>query len=133
MSVAATASTVSTYDGTWQQPLSYGQYNIAKAGSVLPVKIRVSCNAASLTTLAPTIQLITGDVDGITDSGTNYVATTSASAANTTGVMRLASPFYIYNLQVPTGYPTGTRFTIRVHPFGDSDPVDGMYILIQTK
>jgi len=29
--------------------------------------------------------------------------------------------------------PSGTQFTIRVRPFADSDPVDGMYVLIQVK
>lgn len=47
-SFAATANTVSAYDGAWQPPLYYGQYNVAKAGSVIPVKILVGCNNTSL-------------------------------------------------------------------------------------
>ena len=109
-----------------------GQYNVAKVGSVIPVKITLGCNGTPLTGLAPTIQLIQGDVDGTTDTGTNDVTTTSVSSADTTGIMRFAAPQYIYNLQVPSA-PSGTQFTIRVRPFGDSDPADGMYVLIKIK
>jgi hypothetical protein len=129
---ASLASTVSANDGAWQPPLYFGQYNVAKAGSVIPVKITVGCNGAPLTGLAPSIQLIKGDVDGTMDTGTNYVTTTSASSADTSGIMRYAAPQYIYNLQVPSA-PSGTQFTIRVRPFGDSDPADGMYVLIKIK
>jgi hypothetical protein len=129
----AASSSVATYTGAFQPPLTVGQVNVVKAGSVIPVKILVDCNGASLTTLAPAIQLIKGDVDGVTDTGATTVATTSASAADTTGVMRPAGPQYLYNLQVPTGYPSGTQFTIRIRPFGDGDPANGMSALIQTK
>ena len=129
---ASLTSTVSANDGAWQPPLYYGQYNVAKAGSVIPVKITVGCNGVPLMGLAPTIQLIQGDVDGTTDNGTNYVTTTSVSSADTTGIMRSADSQYIYNLRVPSA-PSGTPFTIRVRPFGDSDPADGMYVLIKVK
>jgi hypothetical protein len=129
---ASLTSTVSAYDGAWQPPLYFGQYNVAKAGSVIPVKITVGCNGAPLTGLSPTIQLIQGDVDGTTDTGTNYVATTSVSSADTTGIMRYAAPQYIYNQQVPSA-ASGTLFTIRVRPFGNNDAADGMYILIKIK
>lgn len=129
---ASLTSTVSASDGPWQPPLYYGQYNVAKAGSVIPVKITVGCNGAPLTGLAPTIQLIQGDVDGTTDTGTNDVTTTSVSSADTTGIMRYAAPQYIYNLQVPSA-PSGTLFTIRVRPFSNSDTADGMYVLIKIK
>jgi N-acetylneuraminic acid mutarotase len=129
---ASLPTAVSAYDGTWQPPLNYGQVNVAKAGSVIPVKVTVGCNGASLAGLSPAIQLISGDVDGTTDTGTNYVATISAAAADTTGVMRDAGSGYIYNLRVPSA-PSGRQFTIRVRPFGDSDAADGMYILIQVK
>ena len=129
---ASLASKVSASDGAWQPPLYSGQYNVAKVGSVIPVKITLGCNGTPLTGLAPTIQLIQGDVDGTTDTGTNDVTTTSVSSADTTGIMRFAAPQYIYNLQVPSA-PSGTQFTIRVRPFGDSDPADGMYVLIKIK
>jgi hypothetical protein len=132
-STPTTANTVTSYDGAWQPPLYDGKHNVVTAGRVIPVKIGVSCNNTYLTTLAPTIQLIQGDVDSMTDSQTTPITTTSASAANTTGMMRLASPYYIYNLQVPTGYRSGTLFTIRVRPFGDGDPLDSMYVLIKTR
>ena len=52
-STPVVTNTVSVYNGAWQPPLSYGQYNVAAAGSVIPVKIGVSCNTTALTTLAP--------------------------------------------------------------------------------
>jgi hypothetical protein len=59
------------------------------------------------------------------------VETLSVSAADTTGVMRAADTFYLYNLQVPSNATAGTLYTIRVRPFGDSVPSAASYIVLK--
>jgi hypothetical protein len=132
VSASATSSAVSAYDGHYLAPINEGVYNLVQKGSVVPVKISVGCNGVALRGLSPAIQLLNGDIDPDTDPGDSSlnVATTSVSAADTTGVMRAIDGGYIYNLSVPAG-SAGTLYTVRVRPFGASG--GAMYVVLKIR
>jgi hypothetical protein len=68
-----------------------------------------------------------------TEVGTDAVETLSAATADTNGVMRQAGDgSYIYNLMAPNVTKT-ELYTIRVRPFGDSNPSAAMYIVIEVR
>ena len=134
VSEPATTSTITAYEGHYQQPLDEGAYNLVQAGRVVPVKVTVGCAADSLTDLKPTIQLLKGDKSDGTETYSDLVETYSVSAADTTGVMRPADSFYIYNLRVPQNAKAGELFTIRVRPFGDEDAsAGGLYVVLKIR
>jgi hypothetical protein len=111
------STTVSgNYQAHFQEPLNEGVNNAVQKGRVVPVKVTVTCNGVAMTGLSPAIQLLTGDQTTGVESVTDYVDTTSASGADTTGVMRASGSSYIYNLQVPSTAAAGALFTIRVRP-----------------
>ena len=117
----AAADTLGTYTATFKAPLKDGYKNIAKLGSVIPVKIQVlDCHGAPVTDRTLTIRLIKGDTTDEAEAGAVVVDATSVSAADTDNVMRLADGFYIYNLATK-GLATGTPFTILVK--------DGSYLV----
>jgi hypothetical protein len=92
---------------------------------LLSVKVTVGCGAEDMASLRPSIQLLKGNQSDGTGTISENVETYSVSAADTTGVMRPADGFYIYNLRVPEGAQAGELFTIRVRPFGDDNPGAG--------
>jgi PKD repeat protein len=134
VSEPVTASTITAYEGHYQQPLDEGAYNLVQAGRVVPVKVTVGCAADSLTDLKPSIQLLKGDKSDGTETYSDIVETYSVSAADTTGIMRPADSFYIYNLRVPANASAGDLFTIRVRPFGDYDAsAGGLYVVLKIR
>jgi uncharacterized repeat protein (TIGR02543 family) len=91
-----------------------------KNGQVLPVKVRIAdCNGNPITGLAPTIALKKGDLtDGVNDDSTVTVTPDSVSGADTSGVMRAADGYYIYNMKVslPNADLGITPYTIIITP-----------------
>lgn len=130
---APATTTVAVYEAHFREPLNEGVYNTVQKGRVVPVKIVVGCNGATLTGLSPAIQLLKGDATAGSEAGTDPVETLSVSAADTTGFMRAVDGGYIYNLQVPSNATSGQVYTIRVRPFGDSNPAASMYIALKIK
>jgi hypothetical protein len=120
ISAEATSDAVAVVDAQLAEPLRAG-YNLVQSGRVVPIRVEIGCDGVSVGGLSPSIQLLSGDVDPATDAGdpSQSVATTDASGADTTSVMRLADGAYLYNLRVPSA-PADTLFTVRVRPFGDS-------------
>jgi hypothetical protein len=96
-----------------------------QVGRVVPVTVGVGCGAEHMAGLRVSIQLLKGDHTDGTETGSENVVTNRVSAADTTGVMRPADGFYIYNLRVPESAQVGDLFTIRVRPFGDDNPGAG--------
>jgi len=117
----------------FKSPLEEGKQNLVKAGQVVPVKADLECGGVLQAGLTPSIQLFKGDVDPTTESGATTVSTMSVSAADTTGLMRAAGQFYLYNLQVPSSAKAGDLYTIRVRPFGASDPRAQDYIILKIR
>ena len=122
--VGTNSLSVSAFDGGFRAPITAGVYNAVPKGYVLPVKIYVGCNGVFNNSLAPVIQLYSGDADPATDpsDATQAISTTSASSADQGQVMRLADGQYIYNLQVPATASVGQLYTVIVRPFGTSNP-----------
>jgi hypothetical protein len=133
VSAPSSVSTISVYSASFKAPLNDGMTNIAQKGRVIPVKISVGCGTTNLTGLAPAIQLFKGDVDPLNETMADPVETYSVSAADTMGIMRTIDGGYIYNLLVPSNANSGDLFTIRVRPFGDSNPAAAMYSLLKIK
>src|SRR6185437_5643416 len=129
------ATTVTAYDAHFLPPLTEGEQNVVQKGRVLPVKVTVGCGGSTQSGLTPAIQLFKGDVSPATESGATELPTDSVSAADTTGMMRAADGMYLYNLQVPSdaAATSGTLYTVRVRPFGDSTPSASVYIVLRIK
>ena len=105
-----------------------------KNGQVLPVKVRITdCAGAAVNSLAPAIRLIKGDLTPLNDDATAAITPTSASAADTTGVMRgQGGGDYIYNLQV--NLPSlNTDYTVVIYPYGISSPMELGHVVQATK
>jgi hypothetical protein len=116
VSDAFTSAAVQVWEASFQAPLTAGARNVVKAGQVVPVKVSVGCHGATIAGLAPSIRLLTGDVDPETKSDDPaLMVPASVSSADTAGVMRPAAGGYLYNLKVPKA-AAGTKFTIRVSP-----------------
>jgi hypothetical protein len=128
---------IQVYNATFRPPLDGPATNLTLKGKVLPVKISVECDGQTITGLSPTIKLINGDVQPGAEGPDDVVEAYSASAADTTGVMRPVDGGYLYNLQVPGGaaVSVGQKFTVRVNPFGphESNPDASMYALLEIK
>ena len=112
------SGSVSVYEAHFLQPLDEGKFNLVQKGRVVPVKISIGCNGVPLAGLTPAIQLLSGDQTAGNETALDDVETFSASAADTTGIMRPADSMYIYNLQVPSTASVGALYTIRVRPYG---------------
>lgn len=118
-SAAVTSPAVSVLEAGFAAPLLAGSYNLVQAGQVVPVRVEVGCKGVKTTGLAPSIQLLSGNVDPETAGGAaELVATTDAPGADTGNIMRAAGGGYIYNLRVPKA-PAGSVFTVRVNAFGE--------------
>ncbi len=115
------------------QPIDEGVVNTVQKGRVIPIKVQVLCDGVETTGLTPTIQLLNGDKTDGTATTADMIETLSSAAADTTGVMREADGFYIYNLKVPTSATTNQLFTIRVRPNGDTDPASAIYALLRIR
>jgi hypothetical protein len=93
-----------------------------KNGQVLPVKVKVAdCAGAPVTSLAPRIELKSGDLTtGVADDTTVTITPESVSSADTTGVMRsLGDGTYIYNMRVSLpSTAIGKDYTVIVYPDG---------------
>jgi hypothetical protein len=124
---------VSVYEAHFLAPLNEGMVNTVQKGRVVPVKISIGCGGNSLTGLSPAIQLLKGDFSPGTESLTDAVETLSVSAADTTGIMRPIDSAYLYNLQVPSTALANEKYTIRVRPFGNSNPGASLYIVLQIR
>ena len=135
VSMPVASSIVKAYDAHFLPPLNEGIFNTVQAGRVVPVKVSVGCGGVALAGLAPGIQLLKGNVSPTNEVGADPVETLSVSAADTTGLMRDAGGFYLYNLRVPSDASAtpGALYTIRVRPFGDTNPSAAMYIVLQIK
>jgi hypothetical protein len=124
---------VNVSDGKWLPPLNAGMKNTIIKGKVFPVKVSIGCGTTSVNGLTPAIQVLKGDVTPGTEVGTDAVETLSAASADTSGFMRQAGDgSYIYNLLAPNVSKT-EPYTIRVRPYGDSNPAAAMYILVEVK
>lgn len=135
VSTPVPTSVVKAYDLRFEQPLDEGVNNVVQKGRVVPVTISVGCGSAALAGLSPTIALLKGDVSPGTETAADEVEAYSSSAADTTGVMRASGGGYMYNLRAPDDVTvkSGTKYTIRVRPFGDSNLEAAKYIVLVIK
>ncbi len=102
------------YKASFKAPIMDNERNLAKAGSVVPVKVALSsmCNpGATVTNRNLYVQVITG-TDNETLVG-DEVVTSSVSAADSGTQMRVVDGMYIYNLSTK-GLTTGQDYTIRI-------------------
>ena len=63
-----TSAAVQVVEASFRAPLTAGARNVVKAGQVVPVKVTVGCDGTNIAGLAPSIRLLTGDVDPETRS-----------------------------------------------------------------
>jgi hypothetical protein len=126
VSEPATSTAVDVVEASFATPLVPGARNLVRAGQVVPVRVVVGCDGTLLSGLAPTVSLVTGDVDPETTGDDPALVVPAADAAgDTTGVMREVDDGYLYNLRVPTG-PSGTLYTIRVRPAAGAGPLSAV-------
>lgn len=126
VSAPVTSTSVEVVDASFSTPLVAGARNLVRGGQVVPVRVVVGCDGTALEGLAPTVTLITGDVDPETaDDDPTLVVPAADAVGDTTGVMREVEGGYLYNLRVPTG-PSGTLYTIRVRPAAGAGPVSAV-------
>lgn len=121
VSDAITSGAVNVVTAAFGAPLVAGSRNVVQAGRVVPVRLSVGCGTSTVSGLAPTITLLSGDVDPATsaDDPASLVPAVSTSAADSSGVMREVGGGYLYNLTVPSA-PSGSKFTVRVRPAGEA-------------
>lgn len=131
-SAPTTSDVVTVVGARFAAPLEAGSYNLVKSGQVVPVRVAFGCDGVSVGGLSPSIQVLAGDVDSVTDAGdpAQSVRTVDASGADTTKVMRPVDGGYLYNLRVPTG-GAGSVFTVRVRPFGGSSAA--VYLVLKLR
>jgi hypothetical protein len=88
-----------------------------KNGQVLPVKVRIAdCNGNPISGLSPSIVLKEGDLTSeVADNSVEPIAVQSVSSADTSGFMRAADGFYIYNMRVNVA-KLNTAYTIIITP-----------------
>ena len=131
MSDIVTSEPVTAIAGTFAAPLEAGAYNLVRAGQVVPVRVSLGCSGAQAVDLAPTISLVSGDIDPATSSGDDAQAVAGTlEAPDSGGVMQLAGNSYLYNLRVPKA-PVGSTFTIKVEPFADGGAT--LYAVLQLR
>ncbi len=115
---AVATHTTQVYDGRYLAPLSEGTKNSIQRGRVVPVQVSFGCGG-HMAGLKPAIEMLKGDYDETASATSDAtVVTTSASSADTTGVMREVDSKYMYNLQTPSTATVGSLYTVRVWPFG---------------
>jgi PKD domain len=129
------STTVKVGTGGFQPPMTNQPVtDKLRNGQVLPVKVRITdCAGAPVTTLAPAIRLVKGDLTPQSDDTAVAIAPTSSSAADTTGVMRSqGGGDYLYNMQV--NLPSlNTDYTVVIYPYGTSSPVQLGHVVQATK
>ncbi len=111
---ASASQTSDVYKASFKAPIIDNERNLAKAGSVVPVKVALSsmCSpGATVTNRNLYVQVITG-TDNETLVG-DEVVTSSVSAADSGTQMRVVDGMYIYNLSTK-GLTTGQNYTIRI-------------------
>jgi PKD domain len=127
-------TTIHVGTGAFQAPMTDQPVtDKLKNGQVLPVKVHITdCTGAGATTLTPPIRLVAGDATPQNDSSTATITPDSASAADTTGVMRsLGGGDYMYNMKV--NLQLNAKYTVVVYPFGTSSPVQLGHVIQATK
>jgi PKD repeat protein len=92
-------------EARFSAPLDAAHVNLVQSGQVVPVKVAIGCDGVALANLHPSIELLNGDV--VVDGPTP---------------MRSVGRDHLFNLRVP-GASAGSRFTVRVRPFADSNAV----------
>jgi hypothetical protein len=120
-SAAVTSTAVDVAEARLLAPLTAGAHNVVRAGQVVPVRVAIGCGSDVMSGLAPTLSVLSGDLDPLTDADdpTVVVPVTDAAGVDTSGVLRAVAGGYVYDLRVPTA-PAGSMFTIRVRPFDGS-------------
>ncbi len=121
---ASDAKTVSVGTGEFMPPMTNQSVtDKLKNGQVLPVKVRIAdCNGNPIAGLSPSIVLKEGDLTSeVNDNTIDPITVASVSAADTTGVMRAADGFYIYNLRVNVA-KLNTAYTVIITPNIDGYP-----------
>ena len=129
----ATASfTVTVCEAHFRSPLDEGMVNTVRSDRTIPVRITIACLGAPKTGLQPTIKLLAGDVSPGSESGATVVETTEPIwAANTDGIMKEDNSGYYYKLGVPSSATAGQLLTVRIRPFGESNPSATMYLVLK--
>ena len=129
------STTVKVGTGTFQPPMTNQPVtDKLRNGQVLPVKVRITdCAGAPVTTLAPAIRLVKGDLTPQSDDTTAAITPTSSSAADTSGVMRSqGGGDYIYNMQV--SLPSlNTDYTVVIYPYGTGSHMELGHVVQATK
>jgi hypothetical protein len=94
-------------------PIHTSAENLVRVGQTFPVKAKVDCGGANVRGLAPEIRVAQGDFLESDPAFEQEITQESTSAADTTGVMREADGFYIYNLGT-RGLAKDSHYTIIV-------------------
>jgi hypothetical protein len=108
----ANPNTLQVYSVAFIAPLKDGVRNVVKLGNVIPVKLSIrDCNGNPVTDKALSISVVAGIFSSADVEDGAEVIPTSVSAADSTGLMRLADNHYMYNLATK-GLSTGLPYTI---------------------
>ena len=120
------------FDIQFKAPIKDDERNLAKAGSVLPVKVVIfkSCPAGTTATdtSASLFLTIAQGAEGTESIDDTNVIVSSVSNADTGQQMRIADGFYIYNLSTKT-LQSNADYTIRVRLGSTAGPVLNKAIL----
>ncbi len=119
---ATATTTVNVGTGAFLPPMTNQPVtDKLRNGRVLPVKVRITdCSGNPVTNLTPAIRLVAGDQTSAADDTTDTITPPSVSSADTTGLMRLADGYYIYNLQV--NLPAlNADYTVIIYPYGTAN------------
>jgi hypothetical protein len=118
-------SQTSVYGKGFRPPIMDNERNIAKYGNVVPVKVMLTntCTGATVTNVTLYISTVQGVGSEILED-TNVVAE-SASAADTTGQMRVVDGMYLYNLTTKS-MTANKDYTVRIRV---GNPTTGPIIL----
>lgn len=122
---------VQVVHAAYEAPLMSGARNVVSAGQIVPVRVSFGCDGTSVGGLAPTIDLVSGDVDPATTTAYApvYVIPAADATGDTSGVMRQVGDSYLYNLRIPKA-PSGSLFTVRVRP---SDGSGAISVVLQVR
>jgi hypothetical protein len=120
-SSVVTSASVAVVEARFSAPVSARALNAVQPGQVVPIRVEIGCGGVPAGGLSPSIQLLSGEVDPLTDIGdpTQTIASGDATGADATNVMREVGDSYQYNLRVPSAV-ANSLFTVRVTPFEGS-------------
>jgi N-acetylneuraminic acid mutarotase len=108
----ANSNTLQVYSVAFVAPLRDGVRNVVKLGNVIPVKLSIhDCNGNPVIDKTLSISVVAGIFSSADVEDGAEVIPTSVSAADSTGLMRLADNHYMYNLATK-GLSTGLPYTI---------------------